>query len=260
MNKPKVLIVGAEATPFAKTGGLADVIGALPRALIGQGVDVRVVLPKHGIIKQNYGSELKVIATMNISMGWRTLYLGIETLEKDGVTYYFIDNEYYFGDCIYKGGEAEAEQYAYFCRAVVEAIPYFNFVPDVIHVNEMCIRDRYNEEESDDFRGERFNDVRLHLNDEGRLIDLEINAALSDSKKVGMDTYVIRKDLLEYLVEDCMSRGKYNFVSDLLMNNLNRIKIMGYKHGGYVGRLHSVASYYKLNMDFLNTDIQKDLF
>ena len=67
MNKPKVLIVGAEATPFAKTGGLADVIGALPRALIGQGVDVRVVLPKHGIIKQNYGSELKVIATMNIS-------------------------------------------------------------------------------------------------------------------------------------------------------------------------------------------------
>lgn len=118
----------------------------------------------------------------------------------------------------------------------------------------------YNEEESDDFRGERFNDVRLHLNDEGRLIDLEINAALSDSKKVGMDTYVIRKDLLEYLVEDCMSRGKYNFVSDLLMNNLNRIKIMGYKHGGYVGRLHSVASYYKLNMDFLNTDIQKDLF
>ena len=118
----------------------------------------------------------------------------------------------------------------------------------------------YNEEESDDFRGERFNDVRLHLNDEGRLIDLEINAALSDSKKVGMDTYVIRKDLLEYLVEDCMSRGKYNFVSDLLMNNLNRLKIMGYKHGGYVGRLHSVASYYKLNMDFLNTDIQKDLF
>lgn len=136
MNKPKVLIVGAEATPFAKTGGLADVIGALPRALIGQGVDVRVVLPKHGIIKQNYGRELKVIATMNISMGWRTLYLGIETLEKDGVTYYFIDNEYYFGDCIYKGGEAEAEQYAYFCRAVVEAIPYFNFVPDVIHVND----------------------------------------------------------------------------------------------------------------------------
>ncbi len=118
----------------------------------------------------------------------------------------------------------------------------------------------YNEEEAEDFKGERYNDVRLHLNDEGRLIDLEINAALSDSKKVGMDTYVIRKDLLEYLVEDCMSRGKYNFVSDLLMNNLNRIKIMGYRHDGYVGRLHSVASYYKLNMDFLDPAVQKDLF
>lgn len=118
----------------------------------------------------------------------------------------------------------------------------------------------YNEEEAEDFKGERYNDVRPHLSDDGRVVDLEINAALSDSKKVGMDTYVIRKDLLEYLVEDCMSRGKYNFVSDLLMNNLNRIKIMGYKHDGYVGRLHSVASYYKLNMDFLDTRIQKNLF
>ena len=118
----------------------------------------------------------------------------------------------------------------------------------------------YNEEEADFFNGERYNDVRLHLNDDGRVIDLEINATTSDSKKVGMDTYVMRKDLLEYLVEDCMSRGKYNFVSDLLMGNLNRIKIMGYEHKGYVGRLHSVASYYKINMDFLNRDVQDHLF
>lgn len=118
----------------------------------------------------------------------------------------------------------------------------------------------YNEEEEDFFRGERFNDVRLHLNDEGRLIDLEINSPLSDSKLVGMDTYIIRKELLEYLVEDCASRGKYNFVSDLLMGNVNRLKIMGYKHEGYVGRLHSVASYYKINMDFLDVDVQRDLF
>ncbi len=118
----------------------------------------------------------------------------------------------------------------------------------------------YNREEIDRFKGERFNDVRLHLNDEGRLIDLEINSPLTDSKLVGMDTYIIRKELLEFLVEDCSSRGKYNFVSDLLMNNLNRIKIMGYEHKGYVGRLHSVASYFKMNMDFLSMDVQKDLF
>ncbi len=118
----------------------------------------------------------------------------------------------------------------------------------------------YNREEVDRFKGERFNDVRLHLNEEGRLIDLEINSPLTDSKLVGMDTYIIRKELLEFLVEDCSSRGKYNFVSDLLMNNLNRIKIMGYEHEGYVGRLHSVASYFKMNMDFLSMDVQKDLF
>ena len=118
----------------------------------------------------------------------------------------------------------------------------------------------YNEDEADYFRGERYNDVRLHLNDEGRVVDLEINAAASDSRKVGMDTYVMRKDLLEYLVEDCVSRGKYNFVSDLLMGNLSRIKIMGYEHKGYVGRLHSVASYYKINMDFLDRSVQDHLF
>ncbi len=120
----------------------------------------------------------------------------------------------------------------------------------------------YNEEETeaDAYKGERFNDVRIHLNGEGRVVDLSINAAITDSKKIGMDTYIIRKDLLEYLVEDCISRAKYNFVSDLLMGNLGRIKIMGFQHEGYVGRLHSVASYYKLNMDFLRYDVQRDLF
>lgn len=118
----------------------------------------------------------------------------------------------------------------------------------------------YNKEETDYFKGERFKDTRLHLNEQGRLIDLEVNSPLTDSKLVGMDTYIIRKELLEFLVEDCASRGKYNFVSDLLINNVNRIKIMGFPHEGYVGRLHSVASYFKLNMDFLNRDVQNDLF
>ncbi len=136
MKKCKVLIAGAEATPFAKTGGLADVIGALSRSLVEKGVDARVIMPKHGIIKEKYSDKLKVVATMNVQMGWRNLYLGIETMQMDGVTYYFIDNEYYFGYSIYKGGEAEAEQYAYFCRAVVEAIPYLDFEPDIIHVND----------------------------------------------------------------------------------------------------------------------------
>ncbi|MEG0382211.1 MAG: glycogen synthase GlgA [Christensenella sp.] len=136
MSKLKVLIAGAEATPFAKTGGLADVIGTLPQALKREGIDARVIMPLHKGIREKYADRLSVLATMNIQLGWRTLYLGIETMTNDGVTYYFIDNEYYFGWCIYKGGDAEAEQYAYFCRAVIEAMPFLDFEPDIIHVND----------------------------------------------------------------------------------------------------------------------------
>jgi glucose-1-phosphate adenylyltransferase len=110
------------------------------------------------------------------------------------------------------------------------------------------------------FAGERFKDVRLHLDENGKITDMELNSEMSSSKNVGMDIYIIRKDLLEYLVEDCVSRGKYLFITDLLMNNLSRLNYYGFKHAGYVGRLHSVASYYKLNMDMLRPEVQKDLF
>ena len=77
MSKLKVLIAGAEAVPFAKTGGLADVVGALPKALVRKGVDARVILPKHKSVKDRYDSRLRVLATMNLQMGWRNLYMGI---------------------------------------------------------------------------------------------------------------------------------------------------------------------------------------
>ena len=118
----------------------------------------------------------------------------------------------------------------------------------------------YSVEPKKQFDGERFQDLRLHMNEQGRVVDMEFNSMLSDSKKVGMDTYILRKDLLEYLVEDCVSRGKYNLVTDLLMPNLQKLNIFGFEHKGYVGRLHSVASYFKLNMDILNVDVQRDLF
>lgn len=150
-NSIKVLIVGAECVPFAKTGGLADVIGTLPKELKKLGVDARVMMPKHGIIKHEYGDRLKTLATFHISLGWRNQYVGVETMEMDGITYYFIDNEYYFYHAIYKGGETEGEQYAYFSRAVLEALPYLDFKPDILHVNDwhtamipMLIKTQYN--------------------------------------------------------------------------------------------------------------------
>lgn len=104
-----VLIVGSECAPFAKTGGLADVIGTLPRDLTALGLDVRVMIPFHSIIKKKYGGKTAHLVDFWIHLGWRSQYVGIESLVADGVTYYFVDNEYYFGGPIYKGGEAEGE-------------------------------------------------------------------------------------------------------------------------------------------------------
>ena len=118
----------------------------------------------------------------------------------------------------------------------------------------------YNEIDLDDNRRERFQDVRIQIDEDNRVIGMEIDSPLTESRLCGMDTYVMRKDLLEYLVEDAVSRGKHRFVSDLLMEQVPRLKIMGYEYNGYVGRLHSVASYYKINMDMLEVDVQKDLF
>lgn len=137
MTSPKkILLVGAECAPFAKTGGLADVIGTLPAQLKKLGADARVMMPLHRQIKEKYRYELYHICTFYVTLGWRTQFCGIETLTVNGIQYYFVDNEYYFGGPIYKGGEAEGEQYAFFSRAVLEALPLIDFMPDVIHAND----------------------------------------------------------------------------------------------------------------------------
>ena len=132
----KILMAGAECAPFAKTGGLADVIGTLPGELKKLGYDVRVIMPLHSQIKNKYRYELYHICTFFVTLGWRTQFCGIETLTLNGTQYYFVDNEFYFGGPIYKGGLEEGEQYAFFTRAVLEALPLIDFIPDVIHVND----------------------------------------------------------------------------------------------------------------------------
>ncbi len=136
MEKVKVLFVASEAVPFAKTGGLADVIGSLPKELQRQGLDVRVILPKYGDIPQTYKDAMETLTWFDVQLGWRKQYFGIQTLVHEGVTYYFVDNEYYFmRDGLYGFGD-EAERYAYFCRGVIEALPYLNFQADLIHCHD----------------------------------------------------------------------------------------------------------------------------
>ncbi len=132
----KVLFVASEGVPFVKTGGLADVIGSLPRALINQGLDVRVVLPKHGEIPVHYQERMVCKKTFTVPLGWRNVYCGLEQLEHEGITYYFIDNEYYFKRQGLYGYGDDAERYAFFCRAVLESLPHLNFTPRILHCHD----------------------------------------------------------------------------------------------------------------------------
>lgn len=132
----KVLFAAAEAHPFVKTGGLADVIGALPKALKGAGVDVRVILPKYKGILENFTSKMEHVAVVDVPVGWRNQYCGIERIVYDGIPVYFVDNEYYFGrDGIY-GYMDDGERFAFFNRAVLECLPTIDFQPDVLHCHD----------------------------------------------------------------------------------------------------------------------------
>ncbi|WP_020429876.1 glycogen synthase, partial [Paenibacillus riograndensis] len=132
----KVLFAAAEAHPFVKTGGLADVIGALPKALKGVGVDVRVILPKYRGIPEKFVSQMEHVAALSVPVGWRNQYCGIERIIYDGIPVYFIDNEYYFGrDGIY-GYMDDGERFSFFNRAVLECLETLDFQPDVLHCHD----------------------------------------------------------------------------------------------------------------------------
>ena len=133
---PKVLIAAAECAPLAKTGGLADVVGTLPKSLARLGIDARVIIPFHKIIKDKYAGETEHLFDFYVNLGWRRQYAGIEKLCLDGITVYLVDSEFYFGDKIYRGGDAEGEQYAFFSTAVLDCIPNLDFAPDIIHCND----------------------------------------------------------------------------------------------------------------------------
>lgn len=133
----KILFVASESVPFVKTGGLADVVGALAPVLAKAGNDVRVVIPQFSSIPQQWTAQTIHVCDFEVQLGWRRQYCGIEKLDKDGVTWYFIDNKYYFGrPYIYGMGGDEYERFGYFCRAVLNMLPLIDFQPDVIHAHD----------------------------------------------------------------------------------------------------------------------------
>lgn len=133
----KILFVTSEAAPFIKTGGLADVSFALPKALHDKGEDVRIIMPKYEDVSDDFKSKMSQIATYGVSVGWRNQYCGLQYLTYDGIPVYFVDNEYYFKRHGCYGYFDDGERFAYFCRAVMESVKFMDdFVPDVIHCND----------------------------------------------------------------------------------------------------------------------------
>ena len=132
----KILYASSEAYPFAMSGGLADVAGALPKALRRRLVGCRVVLPLYSGISDELKAEMKFITSITVPVAWRRQYCGIFEARYDGVTYYLIDNQYYFKREGLYGHYDDAERFAFFSRAVLEIIPYIDYTPDIIHCND----------------------------------------------------------------------------------------------------------------------------
>ncbi len=133
----KVLFAASEVVPFIKTGGLADVVGSLPKCFDKQYYDVRVILPKYACMAQKWKDKLEYITNFYMDFAGQSRYVGLLKMVYDGVTFYFIDNEYYFsGEKPYGDWHWDIEKFMYFDRAVLSALPVLDFRPDVIHCHD----------------------------------------------------------------------------------------------------------------------------
>lgn len=137
-KKMQIVFASAECAPFVKTGGLGDVAGSLPAALVRAGAEVIVMVPKYATIKDEYKAQMEHFSDFYVSLGWRNEYCGLEKLERDGVTYMFIDNERYFARDYPYGFFDDGERFAFFSKAVTESLQHLpeGFECDILHCND----------------------------------------------------------------------------------------------------------------------------
>lgn len=137
-KKMQIVFASAECAPFVKTGGLGDVAGSLPAALVRAGAEVIVMVPKYATIKDEYKSQMEHFSDFYVSLGWRNEYCGLEKLESDGVTYMFIDNERYFARDYPYGFFDDGERFAFFSKAITESLQHLpaGFECDILHCND----------------------------------------------------------------------------------------------------------------------------
>ena len=133
----KILFTASECVPFIKTGGLADVIGALPGALDAEKYEVRVMIPAYTIIPEKYRSQMQTVCYFQSFFNGRDRYIGVKELVYNGIIYDFIDNEEYFGGSYpYTDYYYDIEKFCFFCKAVLSVLPSLGFRPDIIHCND----------------------------------------------------------------------------------------------------------------------------
>lgn len=133
----QILFIASESVPFIKTGGLADVVGSLPKYFDKDEFDVRVMLPKYMCMKEEWKEQLVYNTHFYLDLNWRKEYVGVLELEYEGITFYFIDNEYYFsGYTPYRDGYADIEKFAFFSKAALSALPLMDFRPEIIHCHD----------------------------------------------------------------------------------------------------------------------------
>lgn len=151
----KVLFVASECVPFIKTGGLADVVGSLPKCFNKEEFDVRVILPKYMCMKDEYKSQMNYVSHFYMDLAWRSQYVGILELKYEGIQFYFIDNEYYLsGPKPYGNIYEDIEKFAFFSKAALSALPVIGFRPDIVHCHDwqtglipVYLKDRFHEGE-----------------------------------------------------------------------------------------------------------------
>ena len=133
----KILFAASECVPFIKTGGLADVVGSLPKYFNKEEYDVRVIMPKYLCIKESLRSQMKYVTHFYTDFYWRTQYVGVLEMEYEGVHFYFVDSEFYFGGPWPYGNMYEdIEKFCFFSKAVLSILPLIGFKPDIIHCHD----------------------------------------------------------------------------------------------------------------------------
>lgn len=253
----KVLFVTGEAWPFIKTGGLGDVAHSLPKALSKMGVDVRVVLPKYSLIDYKYTSKMSHVGHTYIKLNWRNQYCGVETLEYEGVKYYFIDNEYYFNRRAAYGEVDDCERFSFFSKGALSALDIIDFEPDVVHCNDWhtgLIPLYLNELKKDGLYKDTKTLYTIHnLKYQG----IFTRETLGDSVVLPYDTY-FREDGLKYYDSISFMKGGINYADQV--STVSETYADEIKSEFYGETLHGLFHLYENKLSGIINGIDYDIF